>query len=117
MKRIFAFLILSLTLTSCTASDPRTENYARAIAEITCLTLDESVSVEDADTLTEEVFETYNVEEPSDIQTYIDEITGTEAQNEMSVHVREHLESTCGPVLELGGLSAAEMAEAIIMDN
>lgn len=118
MKRFFAAtLFTSILLTSCAGStNLDAENAAHAMAETSCLIFDDSVPFEDIPTRSEEIITAYGWADSLAIDDYLESINGTEVQNEVSVLLRQYLEEECGEQLEAGGLSAAELAEAIVLE-
>lgn len=118
MKRLFlATTIFSLLLTSCGGpSNVQADNAAHAMAETSCLIFDESVPFEDIPNRSDEIILSYGWEDAMSIDTYLESIAGTEEQNEVAVLLRQYLDDVCGEQLEAGGLSAAELAEAIVLE-
>jgi hypothetical protein len=118
MKRLFAAsLLFSILLTACSGStNVDAENAAHAMAETSCLIFDDSVPFEDIPTQSTDIITAYGWEDSLAIDDYLESINGTEVQNEVSVLLRQYLEEACGDQLEAGGLSAAELAEAIVLE-
>jgi len=118
MKRLFlATTIFSLLLTSCGGpSNPEADNAARAMAETSCLIFDETVPFEEIPDRSDQIILSYGWESSMSIDDYLESINGTEVQNEVAVLLRQYLDETCGEQLEAGGLSAAELAEAIVLE-
>lgn len=118
MKRLFALLsILVLALTACGGpKNVQADNAARAMAETSCLIFDDTVPFEEIPAKSEEIITGYGWEDSLAIDAYLEGIAGTEEQNEVSVLLRKYLEDNCGEQLEAGGLSAAELAEAIVLE-
>ncbi len=118
MKALFAAISLSsVFLTACTqAVNVQAEKAARTMAEVSCLIFDDSVTFEEIPDQSNEIITKYGWENSIAIDDYLAEIKGSEEQNEVSVLLRQYLEETCGEQLEAGGLSAAELAEAIVLE-
>ncbi|MFT7184550.1 MAG: ABC-type Fe3+-hydroxamate transport system substrate-binding protein [Oceanicoccus sp.] len=118
MNRLFAATILfSVFLTSCGgASNDQSENAARAMAETSCLIFDDSVPFEEIPAQSDAIITSYGWEDSLAIDVYLNESNGTEEQNEIAVLLRQYLEEACGEQLKAGGLSAAELAEAIVLE-
>lgn len=118
MNRLFAaFALFSIVLTACGApKNVQADNAARAMAETSCLIFDDKVPFEEIPAKSEEIITGYGWADSMAIDTYLEGIAGTEEQNEVSVLLRQYLEKECGEQLEAGGLSAAELAEAIVLE-
>lgn len=118
MKRLFAATALfSLLLTACGGpSNVEADNAAHAMAETSCLIFDDTVPFEEIPSQSEAIITGYGWEDSVAIDVYLESINGTEVQNEVSVLLRQYLEEACGEQLEAGGLSAAELAEAIVLE-
>ena len=86
------------------------------MAETSCLIFDDSVPFEDIPNRSEEIITSYGWESSLAIDDYLESIAGTESLNDVSVLLRNYLEDECGDQLEAGGLSAAELAEAIVLE-
>ncbi len=116
-KRLLPLLFLSiLMLTACGSTNGRAEKAGKALAETACFSFDSGNSEEELSSLAEyaeTISKKYGFKDSSDLQTFLDEIEGTEAMNKMAVSAREHLESTCGDSLEALGINAADFAESL----
>lgn len=108
------FLTGTLFLTACGASGTSAENTGKAMAETACLLFDESVAIENIESETQSIMIKYGYANPEEIDTYLAEIRGTEELNIVSESARTQLEATCADALAASGVSAAELAEAMI---
>jgi hypothetical protein len=84
------------------------------MAETACLLFDQTVAMEDIEAKTTEIMNAYGYEDPTEIDDYIAEIRGTEELNQVSEAARTRLEETCSTDLEAAGVSAADLAEAMV---
>lgn len=116
--KYFSFVLLAFTLviSACTAATSETNRYAEVIAGTTCLLFETDITPEEAETRGRALYEKYEISEHAEIQAYIESIRGTESHNQLAVEVRELLEKQCGDALLADNLTAAEMAEAIVME-
>lgn len=107
----------ALFLAACGGgSGNQAEDTGKAMAETACLLFDESVALEDIEAKTEEIMNTYGYDDPAEIDTYLAEIRGTEELNQVSEAARTHLEATCAEALTASGVSAADLAEAMVQE-
>ena len=117
MKRSLLILAcLSLVLSACSGSQNLTENAGKAMAETACLLFDEETEFVAIAEETKAVMDKYGFENDATIEDYLDSIRGTEELNKVSVVLREHLERSCGSTLEANGISAADLAEAMVQE-
>lgn len=86
------------------------------MAETACLLFDENVALEDIEAQTGEIMNKYGYDTPEDIDTYLAEIRGTEDLNQVSEAARTHLEATCSEALTASGVTAADLAEAMVAE-
>lgn len=110
------FLTGALFLTACGGSGDKAENTGKAMAETACLLFDESIALEDIESKTQEIMTKYGYAAPEEIDTYLAEIRGTEDLNIVSESARTQLEATCADALAASGVSAAELAEAMVQE-
>jgi len=113
------FLTLTLILTSCSSIsvDSKTKNAGKAIAETSCLLFRPDIEIDVVPAMTQEIIDIYGFENSAQIEDYLQEIDGTESQNEIAVVVRTHLEEICGDQIKAVGQNAADVAEAIIFGD
>lgn len=86
------------------------------MAETACLLFDETVALENIESETGDIMNKYGYDNPEEIDTYLAEIRGTEELNQVSEAARTHLESTCSEALTASGVSAADLAEAMVAE-
>jgi hypothetical protein len=113
---LISLLTGSVLLSACGGN--KAEDTGKAMAESACLLFGE-VSKEDNEDLkakTYEIMEKYGYSDPKEIDTYLSEIRGTEDLNVVTETARTHLEATCGDDLEASGVSAADLAEAMVSE-
>lgn len=118
-KALFASLLVStIIFTACSgaSSGNKAQNAGYAMAETACLLFDEDVSFTDIESMTEEIMQKYGFESPEEIDTYLAEVRGTEEINEVSEAARTQLEATCPDALEATGVTAADLAEAMVSE-
>lgn len=118
LRPLFAsFLTGALFLSACAGgSGNKAEDTGKAMAETACLLFDETVALEDLESKTGEIMTKYGYNDPEEIDTYLAEIRGTEELNEVSESARTHLEATCAESLTASGVSAADLAEAMVQE-
>ena len=109
-----SFLTGALFLTACGGSGNKAEDTGKAMAETACLLFDEAVALENIETMTGDIMTKYGYNDPEEIDDYIKAIRGTEELNEVSEAARTHLEATCAEALTASGVSAADLAEAMV---
>ena len=114
-----SLLLSMIVLSSCggSAGGNISENAGKAMAETACLLFDEEVSLGDMQSLTEDIMAEYGFEDAEAIDTYLATVRGTEEINLVSEAARTHLETTCGDALEASGVSAADLAEAMVSES
>lgn len=113
MRKILLVTIIStLILSACGGG--KAENAGMAMAETACLLFDEATDMNNIQTLTTDIMIKYGFNTPEDIDTYLTEVQGTEELNQISVAARTHLEETCGDKLSENGVTAADLAEAMV---
>lgn len=111
------FLTGTLFLAACGGgTGNKAEDTGKAMAETACLLFDENVALEDIESMTAEIMNKYGYNDPEEIDTYLAEIRGTEELNEVSEAARTQLEATCNDALTAGGISAADLAEAMVQE-
>ncbi len=117
-KVILAFSLLSMTVLSACAgsSGGSSENAGKAMAEMACLLFDESVSLEDISSKSDDIIVAYGFADTKEMKFYVATVRGTEEINLVSEAARTHLEATCGDALEDSGVSAADLAEAMVRE-
>ncbi|MFA6024289.1 MAG: hypothetical protein WC777_03690 [Candidatus Gracilibacteria bacterium] len=111
-----SFLTGALFLSACGGTGSTAENTGKAMAETACLLFDESIAMEDLEENTKDIMKKYGYSDPKEIDTYLAEIQGTEELNLVSEAARTHLEATCAEGLSASGVSAAELAEAMVRE-
>ena len=111
---LIGLLTGSLVLSACGTGN-QAEDTGKAMAEAACL-LFSGTDVEDIEAKTDEIMEKYGYSDPKEIDTYLAEIRGTEDLNVVTETARTHLEATCGDDLEASGVSAADLAEAMVSE-
>ncbi len=84
------------------------------MAETACLLFDQSVTMTDIESLTGDIMTKYGFNSPDEIDTYLAEVQGTEELNLVSAAARDQLEATCGDALTSNGVTAADLAEAMV---
>jgi len=117
MPKVFtaALLLSTIILASCgAASGNKAENAGKAMAETACLLFDQSVSMDDIEASTGDIMTTYGFTSPSEIDTYLASIQDTEEMNQVTEAARTQLEATCGDALSSNGVTAADLAEAMV---
>lgn len=111
-----SFLTGALFLTACGGTGDQAENTGKAMAETACLLFDETIAIEDIESKTQEIMKEYGYQNPEEIDVYLSEVRGTEDLNKVSESARTQLEATCADALAASGVSAAELAEAMIQE-
>jgi len=115
MRKFLTLALLStLTLVSCGGANSQAENAGNAMAETACLLFDETTDMSNIEVLTTDIMTKYGWATPADIDTYLTGIQGTEELNQVQVAVRTALEDLCGDKLEENGVTAADLAEAMV---
>ncbi|MFA5792646.1 MAG: hypothetical protein WC897_02115 [Candidatus Gracilibacteria bacterium] len=115
MRKLLSLIILSsLALIACGGTNSQAENAGKAMAETACLLFDDATDMENIETLTTDIMVKYGWSTPADIDTYLAQIQGTEELNQVSVATRTHLEDTCGDSLTANGVTATDLAEAMV---
>ncbi len=112
MKRIALFLSL-IALSSCSTGSPE-ENAGKALAEKACLVFDQSISLEKVDSETTKILKEYGFDSMDEITVYIDSIRNTEAENQVIIELRDHLEKTCGDALDSANVDASDLAQSMV---
>ena len=111
-----SFITGALFLSACGGSGNQAENTGKAMAETACLLFDETVALENIETLTGDIMKKYGYNDPEEIDTYLAEVRGTEDLNKVSEAARTHLEATCAEALTTSGVNAADLAEAMVAE-
>lgn len=105
-----------LVACSSASSENRAEDAGKAMGETACLLFDEAIDLDESEELSEDILDLYGFSSSKAINRYLDEIRGTEELNKVSEAVRTHMETTCGEDLAKSGVTAADLAEALVSE-
>lgn len=117
MSKFFTTVLLffTLVLSACNAtSASQAENAGKAMAETACLLFDENVSLSDIESKTKDIMGKYGFTSAEEIDTYLATIRETSEIDMVSEVTRKQLESLCSDSLSASGVSAADLAKAMV---
>lgn len=110
-------LLATIVLASCGGTAPTPENAGKAMAETACLLFDPSFTADtDIGTATIEIMNKYGFSDTDVIDTYLTSVRGTEDENLVKEATRVQLEASCGQALTDSGMTAADLAEAMLSE-
>jgi hypothetical protein len=115
MQKFTSFLILSLLLSACGASESTAVNAGKAMGETACLLFDESVSFEEISEKTTTIMSSYGWKDPEEIDQYLASIQGNPEELEaVKTAAADELTKGCGESLSTSGMTALDLAESMI---
>ena len=122
LKRFFAFTalgasfaILAIGLTACGATSTA-ENAGAALADITCLGLDNPAALTDL-AVTDEIAQNHGFADGVALDEFMVTAQGTEDINQVAASLRTEIENTCPDEMAAVGITAADIAESIVFDQ
>lgn len=111
-----SLLISSILLASCGGAGTKAEKAGQAMADTACLLFSEDVDFSQIESMTSDIMTQYGFSSPEEVDAYLTEIRGTEELNQVSEAARNQLEKSCGDALSTSGVSAADLAEAMVSE-
>lgn len=103
-----------LLLTGCSTTIKTVEKVGNARVEMSCLTLDDSLTDIALESAHQTILNKYGFETETQMNEVVSMVNGTSYQNKLRVLVRAKLLEECGDQLENADISVDDLVDAVV---